>query len=216
MRNDIFNIQRYWKYQKHVAKTNWLPITIWGGINLLFFLLVSISPDWFRNKMVFIIPDMISTLGFAVTVALMCWQLGLKNTCISEMMIPASNLEKYLSRIVWFVIIPGIVYVASTAISNFYSIVIGDGITTESFILLATLVFGICLALISIFRNRSAIYGVGLFEIPLYIEKRWGGKIDLNGAECSAILIATIIVLLVTGYFLFKKMKLTLKDQVAQ
>ncbi len=99
-RNDIFDINRYWNYQKHVVKETRLVLAIILGIFWLSMILGK-TIDSMREVPVFV--AIMLTLFMPIAAF---WPNYAKKKSIADMMIPASTLEKYVSRLLVFWILP--------------------------------------------------------------------------------------------------------------
>lgn len=223
MRNNIFDLHRYWRYQKHIWKTNWLQYAIWGGAMLLYFIIIMAiytNNSGYNNDFQFI-GILIAILGTILINCLICYRYGYKSGCISEMLIPASNLEKYLSRLTTFAIVPSILFVAFMVANNLIATTQCHDVLMNYKTMIMIIVAGfVIVAVAPIARRQSFLVCCAMvYIVPKLIPKHQTEAeqvqeyLNDNGAYYIVFGIASILILSAIGYVFFKRMNLTSNTQ---
>lgn len=189
MKNEIFDMQRYLKYQKHIVMDAWWILAGAYGFLIVVSIIIAILGTQVH------IPPMIAFLIAIGSNTCGWWQMFVKNKCLYEMMIPASNLEKYVSRLTIFGILPWIVSLIVCMVFDFMP-------HTD---LLGLIVMGSTWWLLGIVIKRYAIFLGGCMV--------WVGKLfDIVNDDLCLVASAWIIACVVLGYVFAKRMKLTLDN----
>ncbi|MCQ2227042.1 MAG: hypothetical protein MJZ01_03905 [Bacteroidales bacterium] len=193
MRNDIFNIQRYWKYQKHVVVQAWVPLAITYGIFALLCIAAAIAGT--INHIVVIASSLIAM----ASVIAGCWPSFGKKWHLRELLIPASNLEKYVSRLVVFFIIPAII---ALVIPELFEMKDSDTLWHMQIIFFVSWV-------LAILAKRSAIFIPSLLGL---MTQRVDSLYEALGNYGVLVTVLVAIVCIVGGYFCMCRTSLTLSD----
>ncbi len=193
MRNDIFNIQRYWKYQKHVVVQSWIPLAITYGIWGLFCLACAIMGESFEG------PAFAMVLIAMVSVCAGWWPSFSKKWHIKELLIPASNLEKYISRLTVFFIFPITLAMVFVKICS---------CETELPVWQTLLMFSMYWIL-TILLNKLTFAFMGLWGFLF----NWLGQLhEVLGNYSDLVVIMVMIGGIVGGYFCMRSINVTLTD----
>ncbi len=193
MRNDIFNIQRYWKYQKHVVVQSWIPLAITYGIFALLCIAAAIAGT--INHIVVIASSLIAM----ASVIAGCWPSFDKKWHLRELLIPASNLEKYISRLTVFFIIPVII---ALVIPELFEMKDSDTLWHMQIIFFVSWV-------LAILAKRSAIFIPGLWGFMI---QRVDSLYEALGNYGVLVTVLVAIVCIVGGYAIYKRQNVTLTN----
>lgn len=193
MRNDIFNIQRYWKYQKHVVVQAWVPLAITYGIFALLCIAAAIAGT--INHIVVIASSLIAM----ASVISGFWPSFDKGRHLRELLIPASNLEKYVSRLVVFFIIPAII---ALVIPELFEMKDSDTLWHMQIIFFVSWV-------LAILARQRAVIIPGLWGFMI---QREDSLYEALGNYGVLVTVLVAIVCIVGGYAIYKRQNVTLTN----